>query len=292
MRPFSSFSNGNSLIRLLRQDCVEVLEAWGGPPVDVVVTSPPYNLGIRYSRYDDRIARRDYLDWLERWGTAVQQVLADEGSLFLNIGAKPTDPWVPFEVLDRMRPLFHLQNVIHWVKSIAIEKSDVGNYGLIQSDVAVGHYKPINSPRFVNDCHEYVFHLTRSGSVPLDRLAVGVPYQDESNIRRWSTGGAGKRCRGNTWFVPYKTIKWRDRDRPHPATFPVELARKCILLHGLRPDLKVMDPFLGIGHAALAAVELGVDFWGIEVDPAYYEVACHEVAAALEEQDAPQQAAG
>ena len=49
-----------------------------------------------------------------------------------------------------------------------------------------GHFKPINSPRFLNDCHEYVFHFTKSGRVELNRLALGVPYQDKSNIGRWS----------------------------------------------------------------------------------------------------------
>ena len=50
-----------------------------------------------------------------------------------------------------------------------------------------GHFKPINSPRFLNDCHEYVFHFTKSGRVELNRLALGVPYQDKSNIARWSS---------------------------------------------------------------------------------------------------------
>ena len=87
--------------------------------VDVVVTSPPYNLGIKYKNYDDTIPRQEYLDWMEEWASAVQEVLDDEGSLFLNIGSKPSDPSVPFEVLDRMqRAHFQLQNVIHWIKSI------------------------------------------------------------------------------------------------------------------------------------------------------------------------------
>ena len=92
-----------------------------------------------------------------------------------------------------------------------------------------GHFKPINSPRFLNDCHEYVFHFTKSGRVELNRLALGVPYQDKSNIARWRhTQGDDLRCRGNTWFVPYETIQRREKERPHPATFPVQLAEWCI----------------------------------------------------------------
>ena len=70
-----------------------------------------------------------------------------------------------------------------------------------------GHFKPINSPRFLNDCHEYIFHFTPRGRTIIDRLALGVPYADKSNIARWShTRGRDRRCRGNTWFIPYETI--------------------------------------------------------------------------------------
>jgi site-specific DNA-methyltransferase (adenine-specific) len=71
---------------------------------------------------------------------------------------------------------------------------------------------------------------------------VGVPYADKSNIARWGhTAGRDLHCRGNTWFIPYRTIQNRRRDRPHPATFPVELASNCIRLHGKKSAV-VMDP--------------------------------------------------
>jgi site-specific DNA-methyltransferase (adenine-specific) len=113
--------------------------------------------------------------------------------------------------------------------------------------------------------------------VPLDRVAIGVPYQDKTNIARWAGSGRDRRCRGNTWFIPYKTIFSRDKDRPHPATFPVKLPEQCIRLHGLERARLVADPFLGIGHTALACLELGVDFVGFEIDGAYYAESCRSV---------------
>lgn len=263
---------------LYNEDCIQGMPRRLEPgSVDVVVTSPPYNLGVKYSRYDDAISREEYLAWLGRWAESVKTVLAGGGSIFLNIGSKPTDPWVPFEVAAEMRKHFCLQNVIHWVKSIAIEKKDVGDYPGITGNVSVGHYKPVSGQRFLNDCHEYVFHLTKTGRVPMDRLAIGVEYQDKSNATRWKSAGRDLRCRGNTWFVPYKTIRSRDEQRPHPATFPVDLAKKCILLHGLSRTQLVLDPFLGLGHAAVAAVELGVDFVGFEIDADYIRQAAQAV---------------
>ncbi len=263
------------------QDCIAgMAEHLGEGAVDVVVTSPPYNLGIDYNGYDDSMSREAYLDWMGKWAQAAKRVLSDGGSLFLNVGSKPTDPLVPFQLLDVMLKHFTLQNVIHWVKSIAIMKDDVGDYPGITQDVVVGHYKPINSKRFVNDCHEYIFHLTKDGSVPLDRLALGVPYQDKTNIARWSKSGDGLHCRGNTWFIPYETIQNRDDERPHPATFPVELPARCIKLHGIDRTKLVMDPFLGIGTSAEACAIIGVSFIGFEVAEDYFDWSVDRLTAA------------
>ena len=227
--------------------------------IDLVVTSPPYNLGIRYGKFSDRQDRASYLRWCAEWAAEIQRLLKPSGSFFLNIGSAPSNPMLPHEIVFALRELFVLQNTIHWIKSIAIEGR------------THGHFKPISSPRYLNDCHEYVFHFTREGKTPIDRLALGVPYQDKSNIARWShTRGSDLRCRGNTWFVPYQTIKNRQQERPHPATFPIELARNCIELHG-RAEVKTMlDPFLGIGNSAMAAKECGLPkFFGFEIDPEY-----------------------
>ena len=257
---------------LYNMDCIEGMKRYLTPgSVDVVVTSPPYNLGTSYSSYDDTMGRVDYVEWMGQWGQAISEILADEGSLFLNIGGKPTDPWGPFEVLFRLRGHFVLQNTIHWIKSIAIRKEDVGRYPGISGNVSVGHYKPINSTRYINDCHEYIFHLTKNGRVALDRLAVGVEYQDKSNIARFgSANRSDSRCRGNTWFVPYKTIKSRDKQRPHPATFPVKIPQMCIQLHGLERTQCVLDPFMGIGHTAAACAQLGVGCIGFELERDYF----------------------
>ena len=279
MAPYSIQSRGNRFT-LHQGDCLSGMRSeLPDGSVDVVVTSPPYNLGTSYEAYDDTIPREQYLNWLDEWASIVKEVLADEGSLFLNIGAKPSDPTVPFEVLNIAQKHFRLQNVIHWVKSIAIQKEDVGDYPGITGNIGVGHFKPINSPRFLNGCHEYIFHLTKQGDVKLDRLAIGVEYQDKSNVARWKSAGQDRRCRGNTWFIPYKTIKSREKQRPHPATFPVKIPKMCIQLHGLERARLVLDPFCGIGMTALACMELGMDFVGFEIDPAYFEESRRAIAS-------------
>ena len=245
--------------------------------VSAVVTSPPYNLGIRYRSYADTLPRDQYLAWTSEWLNAVRTALDVNGSLFLNVGTKPTDPWTAIDVAQAARPLFTLQNTIHWVKSIAIDREISG----APADVAVGHYKPINSDRFVNDCHEFIFHFTPTGRTRLDRKAIGVPYQDPSNVTRWRGGAGNLRCRGNTWFIPYETIQSRDKDRPHPATFPPRVPAQCFKLHGLDRIGTAVDPFLGLGSSAVAAAQLGIDFIGVEIDPHYLKEAIARVRASF-----------
>lgn len=281
LEPHTSIETGRATLKFFLGDCLDVLATLPDASVSAIVTSPPYNLGIRYRSYEDTLPREGYLAWTDRWLAAAARTLAPEGSLFLNVGSKPTDPWAALDVAQAGRAHLHLQNTIHWVKSIAIDKDSAGAAAGLERDLAVGHYKPINSDRFVNDCHEYVFHFTPQGRTPLDRRAIGVAYQDASNIARWQSGGSNRRCRGNTWFIPYQTIQSRDEERPHPATFPTRLPEQCFRLHGLERITVALDPFLGLGNSAVAAAQLGLNFIGIEMDEHYLREAVERVREAL-----------
>lgn len=279
----SEVRSGGATLRFHHGDCLTVLPRFAAGTFDVVITSPPYNLGVQYRSYHDRRPRADYLAWVGEWGREVGRILSHGGSFFLNVGSKPTDPWVAMDIAQAIRPHLHLQNTLHWVKSIAIDKDAVGEASGLNRDLAVGHYKPINSPRFVNDCHEFVFHFTPDGRTPLDRLALGVAYQDVSNVTRWQGASGGTRCRGNTWFLPYDTIQSRDRDRPHPATFPPRLPEFCLRLHGVERVGRVLDPFLGLGATAVACARLGLDFDGVEIDADYLREAESRTRAVTDE---------
>jgi site-specific DNA-methyltransferase (adenine-specific) len=248
-------------------DCLAVLRSLPADSIDVAVTSPPYNIGVAYQTYDDRRPRHEYLAWLAEIGVEIRRVLRPDGSFFLNVGGPSSDPWITFEVATAFRASFVLQNHFLWVKSIAI------------GDDSVGHFKPINSKRYVNNNHESVFHFTRTGGVELDRLAVGVPFKDKSNIARWGHE-QDRRCGGNVWFIPYKTVRSKAQKFDHPAGFPIALPERCIRLHG-RPEATVLDPFLGAGTTLVAAQNLGCRGIGIEIDPQYAQSALDRLQAIL-----------
>jgi site-specific DNA-methyltransferase (adenine-specific) len=282
VQPYAELRRGRVTLRFYLGDCLDVLPALERQSIQVVVTSPPYNLGTRYRTYQDTIPRDEYLRWTGRWVEAVAGVLAPGGSLFLNVGAKPKDPWVAMDIAQAVRPHLRLQNTIHWVKSIVVERKAAGAGAGLARDLAVGHYKPINSPRFVNDCHEFIFHFTPGGDTPLDREAIGVAYQDPSNVGRWRKAAGNRRCRGNAWFLPYETINSREKDRPHPATFPERLPEYCLRLHGTSRARRVLDPFTGLGSTPVACARLGLDFVGVELDRQYLDTAVERTARELE----------
>ncbi len=255
--PLAPIQSGRQTV--LRGDCLEWLPRLPEASVDICVTSPPYNLGIEYRTYDDR--RLDYHDWLDTVWQEVHRVLKPHGSFFLNLGASNRDGVTSLRQGLKAAERFVLQNHIIWVKSIHV------------NDRTHGHFKPINSKRYLNHTWENLFHFTKDGDVPLERLAVGVPFQDKSNIERFGHK-TDRRCAGNVWFIPYDTIQDRARDRgSHPATFPVELARRCIQLHGKKRSTVVLDPFLGTGTTMIAARDLAVTGVGIELDSTYADIA-------------------
>jgi site-specific DNA-methyltransferase (adenine-specific) len=280
-KPHTQITTKHGTLRFYLADCLELLRCMTPGMISVIVTSPPYNLGVAYRTYDDTLPRDRYLDWTGSWIEAAARALEPQGSLFLNVGAKPTDPWTALDVAQAARQHLQLQNTIHWIKSIAIDQHAAGANAGLTRDLNVGHYKPINSDRFVNDCQEYIFHFSPEGRSPLERRAIGVKYQDQSNVARWRAAAGNLRCRGNTWFIPYQTIQSRDKDRPHPATFPPRVPEYCVRLHGVSRTRLMVDPFLGLGNSAIAASQLGVDFIGIEIDEHYLTEAISRVRASL-----------
>jgi len=280
------------------QDCIRGMNSLPAQSIDIVVTSPPYNLGIEYGTYKDDKPRQEYLNWLNDVFAAVKHCLKDTGHFWLNVGYSNIDPWVGMDVAQIARNHFVLQNNFTWVKSITID------------DVTTGHFKPINSDRFANPTWEHLFHFTKTGSVPCDKLAVGVPYMWDCNIdntgrirgrlakkygfkdqKDFNKNAAedvklqfekefaekikdkkprpDKRCRGNSWFVPYDTIANREKHRgSHPATFPVALVENCIKFSGVSAGI-LLDPFMGSGTSAIAATRQNLDYIGFDIDTDY-----------------------
>ena len=255
---------------LIEGDCIARMRDIPASSFDVIMTSPPYNLGIGYDRHNDKEPRERYLSWMSQVAEEMARVLCQDGSLFLNVGGSLKDPLIPYQVLEVFLKHFVLQNNIVWTKSLWIEKAEK----------TFGHFKPINSPRYLNHNFEHVFHLSHEGATRIERLAVGVPFEWTSNIERFGHE-KNLRCRGNVWHLPYKSITSRKLARGgHPATFPVELPKMCIRLAGISGPagrVRVLDPFLGTGTTLVAARDLGVSGTGIDLSKDYLDFAAERL---------------
>ena len=149
------------------QDCIDWMNGQKEKSIDCIITSPPYNLDIKYGKYQDDLPRESYLKWLHDIAVAMKRVLTDNGQLFLNVGYSNIDPWVAMDVAQVFRNVFVLQNNFTWVKHIAV------------NDQGYGQYKPILSDRFSSATTESIFHFTKEGNVKIDRLAIGQRNKGE-----------------------------------------------------------------------------------------------------------------
>jgi site-specific DNA-methyltransferase (adenine-specific) len=249
--------------KIINSDCLKALKSLQDESVDVIITSPPYNINME-TYYKDNKNYQDYLNWLESIFTELKRILKNNGSFFLNISGSCRQPYVPFDVCCSARKSFVLQNNIVWVKSISLPEGD--------SWKSSGHFKPIRGKRFLNKQHESIFHFSKNGSTEIDRLSIGVPYEEKYNLKRWehdSYCGSPQldvRCRGNVWYIPYTTTK---NKKKNSVAFPVKLPEYCIKLHGYDENTVVLDPFLGCGTTLAACDLLNVNGIGIEIDEEY-----------------------
>ena len=108
-------------ITIHQGDCLSVLQGMPTASVKGVVTSPPYNLGKKYSLHDDNMPEDIYLTFKGGVAKELRRVMKPDGHVFLNMGWNIKHPWRSIDVLLAYRPYFELQNAIAWIKSLAID---------------------------------------------------------------------------------------------------------------------------------------------------------------------------
>ncbi len=220
-------------------DCIEGMQKYIiDSSIDLIVTSPPYKEqdGFSYNLIKE-ISQECY------------RVLKNNSLCYINFGHLANHKSRPFRVaLEFEKTGFTWVDTITWVKN---------------------HYTPIQGNKRVNNLTEFIFMFAKGNNYKLDRLSIGVPYADKSNIGRYSNRDL--RCGGNVWYISYETIQ-RKEQKPHKDRFPIELPRKCILLSNLEKGSIVLDPFTGSATTGVACKELGMKFVGFEVNKEVFEV--------------------
>lgn len=212
--------------------------------VALMVTSPPYNVG---KDYDEDLDIDEYLDLLDRVFTETYRVLEPGGRVAVNVANLGRKPYLPLNqyVARLLTEIgFDLRGEIIWQKA----KSAGGS-------CAWGSWRSAKNPT-LRDLHEYVI-VGSKGSYARQRAGEDTIDKEtflEATVSIWDILPESARRVG------------------HPAPFPVELPRRLIELYTFAGDL-VLDPFVGSGSTAVAAVETGRHFVGFDLSAEYLEIA-------------------
>lgn len=289
-------------------DCREVLRGLPKGGVQCCVTSPPY-WGLRDYGVKRQIGLEktpeEFIDTMIEVFSVVREVLADDGTLWLNLGdsyatgsggsnaPRQRDlPKAPAGWAARNHPTLQRTAVgtikpkdlcgMPWRVAFALQAD--GWY--LRSDII--WHKPNPMPESVTDrptkSHEYVFLMSKSPRYFCDMEAI-----KEQAVRAGAIpGGNNSRGIGEFGVVPHAPFNgpvpshrnrrtvWTIATAPFPgahfATFPPKLVEPCILA-GSRPGDVVLDPFLGAGTTAMVAEQLGREWIGIELNPKYSRLA-------------------
>ena len=214
--------------------------------VHLMVTSPPYNVG---KEYDDDLSLDDYLIFLQSVWKETQRILVPGGRMCINVanlGRKPYIPLHAFIAQQAIRLGFLMRGEIIWNKAASASPS-----------TAWGSWKSAGNPT-LRDVHEYILVFCK------DSFKRQNPTKREDTITRDEFLEYNK----SVWAMPAESA----RKVGHPAPFPVELPRRLIQLYTFDGEV-VLDPFMGSGQTAIAALRSNRHYVGYEIDEKYADLA-------------------
>lgn len=234
-------------IKIFNEDILHT-EAIKESSIDLVVTSPPYNVDIRYASYDDTISYDTYLEFTSNWLGKVYQLLKRDGRFCLNIPLdknKGGQQSVYADITTLAKKIgYHYHSTIVW------------NEQNISRRTAWGSWLSASAPYVIAPVEMIV--LLYKGTWKKQSGSKKSDITREEFIE-WTNG---------TWTFSGESKK----KIGHPAPFPLELPKRCIKLFTYVGDT-VLDPFLGSGTTLVACSLLNRQGVGIEVEEKYCEIA-------------------
>ena len=233
--------------------------------VQLVVTSPPYNLGKDYGTARDDATYIGYLGWVETWCRELRRVLEPGGRLCLNI---PLDINLSFDeggkrIIRKQPVLADFTQLLVRDLGFVYNTTILWLEGNISRRTAWGSWLSAADP-WVNTAAEVILVLSRDRR---KRSGKGkTPDVGRDDFMEWTLG---------LWTpAPWKFNGQNTGRYGHPAPFPEELPRRLIKLFSFREDV-VLDPFLGSGTTCRVAKDLGRRSIGVEIDPHFCKIAAN-----------------
>ncbi|NLF95016.1 MAG: site-specific DNA-methyltransferase [Oligosphaeraceae bacterium] len=246
-------------------DCLRLLQQIPDRSIQLVVTSPPYNIG---KEYEKKRQLQDYIQLQEQVIRECVRVLSDTGSICWEVGNYVDNgSIIPLDIA--LYPVFNslglvMRNRIIW----SFE------HGLHCSNRFSGRYETILW--FTRDTDTYVFNLD---PVRIPQKYPGKKYFKGPKAGQYSCNPLGKNP-GDVWDIPNVKNNHVEKTE-HPCQFPVELIERLVLSMSNAADW-VLDPFVGTGTSIIAAIRQGRRGAGAEIEPKYIDIARGRIQAAFD----------
>lgn len=263
--------------KIINGDCIEVMNTLPENSIHLLVTSPPYNCGIKYDTHIDTLSMEDYWLWTEQWLTQVYRILKDDGRVSINI---------PYEtnVQERGGRVFFVSEFYQIMKKVGFKF-----FGIVDLEedsphrsktTAWGSWMSPSSPYVYNpkECVILAYkkhHIKKIKGEPQWKGILTEIEQEDGSIKNKMV--YDENDKKDFMELVFGQWKYLNDSRPlTKATFSLDIPSKAIKILTYKNDI-VLDPFAGSGTSLVAAEILSRRWIGIELSPNYTQTARERV---------------
>jgi len=271
----------NYINRVINGDTIEVMSGMPEGWVDLMVTSPPYNVGIAYDVHNDEIVMDEYWEWSKKWLTEAYRLLKDDGRIAINI---------PYEVnvQDRGGRVFFASELYQVMKKVGFKF-----YGIVDLEedsphrsktTAWGSWMSPSAPYIYNpkECVILAYKKHHIKKVKGEPQWKGEPYLTEDGKNKVAYAEQDKKEFMELVFGQWKYFA--DTRTLTKATFSMDIPEKAIKILSYKNDV-VLDPFNGSGTSCVAAVVHDRRWVGIELSSNYCEIAKQRIQSFVDQKN-------
>ena len=271
----------NYINKVINGDTIDVMSEMPEGWVDLVVTSPPYNVGIKYDEHNDEIVMDEYWEWSEKWMTEVYRLLKDDGRIAINI---------PYEVNVQARGgrVFFASEIYQVMKKVGFKF-----YGIVDLEedsphrsktTAWGSWMSPSAPYIYNpkECVILAYKKVHIKKVKGEPQWKGEPYLTEEGKNKVAYAEQDKKEFMELVFGQWKYFA--DTRTLTKATFSMDIPEKAIKILSYKNDV-VLDPFNGSGTSCVAAVVHDRRWVGIELSSNYCEIAKQRIQSFVDQKN-------
>ncbi len=224
-------------------DCIKILAKTSEPFADLIFADPPFNIGYEYDKYDDRVAKDEYVKWTKKWMSACVQVLKPNGSFYVAIG----DEYVAnVKLIAEDELKLHMRNWIIWHYTFGQQA---------KTKFARAHTHILY---FVKDKDNFIFNDS-----------VSRVFSDRQTIYNDKRANPDGKLPDDVWNeFPRVCGTFEERTGWHPCQMPESVLARIIRASS-DPGQLVLDPFSGSGTTCVVAHKLNRFYTGIEISGEY-----------------------